>query len=102
MSGHYGELKSEPYCSEVSDTLTPNPFQVENGEDMQAAKRVKFQLLEKSLINPNKGTPTTNSRQEHYYQSDNWQMMIAYIFSLNTMSTFSKMARSSLKAVTTQ
>ena len=46
-SGHYGGRKSEPYCSEVLDPLTPNPVQVANGEDVQASKRVKFQLSEK-------------------------------------------------------
>ena len=46
-SVHYGERKAEPYCSEVSDPITPNPVQVENGEDMQAAKQVKFQLMDK-------------------------------------------------------
>ena len=38
------EKKYEPYCSKFLYPLTPNPFQVSNGEDMQAAKRVKFQL----------------------------------------------------------
>ena len=47
VSGHYGKRKSDPYCSEVLYPLTPNPIQVTNGEDMQAAKRVKFQLSDK-------------------------------------------------------
>ena len=46
-SGHYGERKSEPYCSEVSDPLTLYPVQVANGKDMQAAKRVNFQISDK-------------------------------------------------------
>ena len=46
-SGHYGERKTDPYCSEVSDTLTPKPVQVANVEDMQASKGLILQLLDK-------------------------------------------------------
>jgi hypothetical protein len=43
-SGNFGARSAEKYCTEVQDPLFPNPVQVANGEDMEAAKQVQFNL----------------------------------------------------------
>ena len=80
---HYREQTSEPYCSDVSDPLTPNQVQNANGEDMQAVKQVKFQLSEK----------ITGKAQQEYTHND---LKTGTLFSVrqvadeNFISIFSK------------
>ena len=46
-SGNFGNRNAKKYCTEVHDTTTPNSVQVANGEDMEAMKKVHFNLTPK-------------------------------------------------------